>query len=757
MVPHLELELADYKENLDFHIMRLDRAYVILGIPWFYDKQDSLYIDYVHHSIVFVKHDMPHVSVSLCNQISDYSKVAAPLTQLLKGGVKGPNISGPHRKGNLSVVWNERLDESFRTLKSLVTTAPILHIVDPSKLFVVETDASDYANGAALYQDGCPVVFESKKLSDAEMRYPTYEKELYAVVHTLRKWRHYLYGSTFVAWTDHHSLCYVCDQGDLRARKARWVELMQEFDFEIRYKKGFSNRVVDALSRIPEVGSQEIFVVGRDEDDGSSQASAVELDEEVDDAGSWTTLDSLDMHDVEEEQETGDGSETGVCEGFTEGNETDDMMGEASGVPKGRHRANSSIGSQGTALTGPGSEKGLGSTLSLPFTALIRALKFAASLLWPLRGSKRLVDLDQSMIISGVQNESSGSGRVVNVGENEPGDVQSASATTSIFSSDVVNDLGLEASSNDIVQECCPPPTIPATDGILQASDACIFKQFDSVKDTTDHHFSNEASQPSNQRRWSKKIQQEWAMLETCLPESIFVRVYEDRMDLMRSVIVGASGTSYHDGLFFFDLFLPAEYPSSPPHVHYHSGGLRLNPNLYETGKVCLSLLNTWTGKGNEIWHSSSSSILQVLVSIQGLVLNANPYFNEAGYDKQMGTAEGEKNSLAYVENSFLLSCKSMLYLIRQPPTHFEEFVKEHFKKRGPLILQACLAYMEGAPVGSLLEDGSVSTASGKDMEQSTAGFRLMLAKIIPRLIVAFKEVGACCDAYERQLAAIKG
>ncbi|MCO5594259.1 hypothetical protein L7F22_048286 [Adiantum nelumboides] len=69
MVPHLELELADYKENVDFHIMRLDRADVILGIPWFYDKQDSLYIDYVHHSLVFVKQDMPHVSLLLCYQI----------------------------------------------------------------------------------------------------------------------------------------------------------------------------------------------------------------------------------------------------------------------------------------------------------------------------------------------------------------------------------------------------------------------------------------------------------------------------------------------------------------------------------------------------------------------------------------------------------------------------------------------------------------------------------------------------------------
>ncbi|MCO5551859.1 hypothetical protein L7F22_005364 [Adiantum nelumboides] len=143
------------------------------------------------------------------------------------------------------------LDESFQTLKHLVTTAPRLHIVDLSKPFVVETDASDYAIGAALYQDGRPVVFESKKLSDAEMHYPMSEKELYAVVHALRNRRHYLYGSTFVAWTHHSSLRYVCDWGDFRGRKARWFELMQEFEFEIRYRKGSSNRVADALSRIP--------------------------------------------------------------------------------------------------------------------------------------------------------------------------------------------------------------------------------------------------------------------------------------------------------------------------------------------------------------------------------------------------------------------------------------------------------------------------------------------------------------------------
>ncbi|MCO5602477.1 hypothetical protein L7F22_056609 [Adiantum nelumboides] len=194
----------------------------------------------------------------------EYSKVAAPLTQLLKGGVKGPKNSGPRRKANPPIIWNEHLDESFNKLKHLVTTAPMLHIVDPSKPFVVETDASDYALGAALYQDGRPIAFESKKLSDAEMRYPTYEKELYAVIHALKKWRHYLYGSKFIAWTDHHSLRYICDQDDLRGRKARWVELMQEFDFEIRYRKGSTNKVADALSRIPEVNALSMAEISTD-------------------------------------------------------------------------------------------------------------------------------------------------------------------------------------------------------------------------------------------------------------------------------------------------------------------------------------------------------------------------------------------------------------------------------------------------------------------------------------------------------------
>ena len=83
-------------------------------------------------------------------------------------------------------------------------------------------------------------------------------------------------------------------------------------------------------------------------------------------------------------------------------------------------------------------------------------------------------------------------------------------------------------------------------------------------------------------------------------------------------MIVGPARTPYEDGLFFFDFQLSSDYPQSPPVGHYYSYCTdRLNPNLYEDGKVCVSLLGTWSGKGTESW-TPNSNMLQLLVSIQG-------------------------------------------------------------------------------------------------------------------------------------------
>ncbi|KAK9150120.1 hypothetical protein Syun_008429 [Stephania yunnanensis] len=265
--------------------------------------------------------------------------------------------------------------------------------------------------------------------------------------------------------------------------------------------------------------------------------------------------------------------------------------------------------------------------------------------------------------------------------------------------------------------------------------------KFDMAGDYSDHHFvcgaNKGLSLPQSKRSWLRKVHQEWSILEENLPDTIFVRAYEERIDLLRAAIVGAPGTPYHDGLFFFDIFLPPDYPQEPPSVHYHSGGLRLNPNLYESGRVCLSLLNTWTGTSTETWNPGSSTILQVLVSLQALVLNAKPYFNEAGFDSQMGRADAEKNSTTYNENAFILSCQTMLYHLRKPPKNFEGIIEEHFHRRAQSILLSCKAYMDGAAVGSAFDSEMNAQETKKN---SSMGFKITLSKLFPKLVAGFTE-----------------
>ncbi|KAL0864297.1 hypothetical protein Bca101_043415 [Brassica carinata] len=260
------------------------------------------------------------------------------------------------------------------------------------------------------------------------------------------------------------------------------------------------------------------------------------------------------------------------------------------------------------------------------------------------------------------------------------------------------------------------------------------FKRFDTVKDFPDHHYvsmGNASKQHS--RNWVKKIQADWKILAKDLPETIYVRACESRMDLMRAVIVGAEGTPYHDGLFFFDIHYPDTYPSVPPIVHYHSGGLSINPNLYNSGHVCLSLLGTWYGNARENWLPQESTMLQLLVSIQGLILNRKPYYNEplAGWTKW--TPLGEPFSKVYSENVFITSLRTMVYIMRKPPKHFEEFVRSHYFVRAHDIVKAANAYIEGAPVGSIVK----GTSQGGSMK-----FRTDVAVFMKTVVDEFVKLG---------------
>ncbi|XP_059630185.1 putative ubiquitin-conjugating enzyme E2 38 [Cornus florida] len=280
------------------------------------------------------------------------------------------------------------------------------------------------------------------------------------------------------------------------------------------------------------------------------------------------------------------------------------------------------------------------------------------------------------------------------------------------------------------------------------------FQQFDIVTGHSDHYYSSSKQSRKEKDAFinpdnavHKKIMKEWKILEKGLPETIYVRVYEDRINLLRAVIVGPSGTPYHDGLFFFDIVFPSNYPHSPPKVHYHAHGLRVNPNLYETGFVCLSLINTWNGNAKERWDSSASTILQVLVSIQGLVLNEEPYFNEpVNADcKNKDVKNQIAKSLAYKENVFILSCKTMLYTLQKPPKHFRVFINEHFGRCRDAILGAIQAYRDGVVrVGHYQhDDDDDGCSSSSSRVRVTSHFETNANKLYSELRQAFdKKLG---------------
>lgn len=162
----------------------------------------------------------------------------------------------------------------------------------------------------------------------------------------------------------------------------------------------------------------------------------------------------------------------------------------------------------------------------------------------------------------------------------------------------------------------------------------------------------------------------------------------------MKVLITGPADTPYANGCFEFDVYFPQDYPNSPPLVNLETTGghsVRFNPNLYNDGKVCLSILNTWHGRPEEKWNPQTSSFLQVLVSVQSLILVAEPYFNEPGYERSRGTPSGTQSSREYDGNIRQATVKwAMLEQIRNPSPCFKEVIHKHFYLKRVEIMAQC-------------------------------------------------------------------
>ena len=144
----------------------------------------------------------------------------------------------------------------------------------------------------------------------------------------------------------------------------------------------------------------------------------------------------------------------------------------------------------------------------------------------------------------------------------------------------------------------------------------------------SDHHFLAKPD-TKDTRAWFQHMCKEYQALDASLPSGIFARTWESRMDLMRVLIIGAHDTPYEYAPFVFDFYFPSDYPRTPPVVFFHSWNADVNPNLYPDGTVCLSLLGTWEADDpSQTWCPGESTLLQVFVSIQALVLVEEPYFS---------------------------------------------------------------------------------------------------------------------------------
>ncbi|GJT12478.1 putative reverse transcriptase domain-containing protein [Tanacetum coccineum] len=167
--------------------------------------------------------------------IEGFSKIAKPMTKLTQKKVK--------------FVWGDKQEAAFQLLKQKLCSAPILALPEGSEDFIAYYDASKKGLGAVLMQREKVISYASRQLKIHEKNYTTHDLELGAVVFALKIWRHYLYGTKCTVFTDHKSLQHILDQKELNMRQRRWLELLSDYDCDIRYHPGKANVVADALSR----------------------------------------------------------------------------------------------------------------------------------------------------------------------------------------------------------------------------------------------------------------------------------------------------------------------------------------------------------------------------------------------------------------------------------------------------------------------------------------------------------------------------
>lgn len=214
------------------------------------------------------------------------------------------------------------------------------------------------------------------------------------------------------------------------------------------------------------------------------------------------------------------------------------------------------------------------------------------------------------------------------------------------------------------------------------------FGSMDIIGDSSvEYKFRDKSNLANYGHKTIMRIVKEMSTLSSSLPLSlsstVFLKTDANNVNSIKFMIMGPVDTPYESGCFEFDAHFTSEYPNSPPKVLLLTtggGSVRFNPNLYNCGKVCLSLLGTWSGQKGESWNKDTSTFLQVLVSIQSLIMVDEPYFNEPGWEREMHTETGRKKSFDYNDKIRINNLKwAIVNQLKNPSKGFEDIIMRHF------------------------------------------------------------------------------
>ena len=163
------------------------------------------------------------------------------------------------------IPWGTPQQIAFDKLKQLLINAveKPLQIIDPAKPYHIHVDASDYPVGAVLGQPGDqgseqPIAFASKKLNATQRNWATVEKETFAILWSLQKYRHWLFGADIIVYSDHNPVTYLTEAASKSAKVMRWALAIQEYNVKFVYKAGRTNVAADCLSRLVPAGVEEL-------------------------------------------------------------------------------------------------------------------------------------------------------------------------------------------------------------------------------------------------------------------------------------------------------------------------------------------------------------------------------------------------------------------------------------------------------------------------------------------------------------------